>query len=151
MIPAADLSEQISTVGTEASGTGNMKLALNGALTIGTHDVSNDEIADAVRPASIYMFGRDHDHTKELRRGYDPAAIYEDTPDLKRALDMIASGYFSSGDRGVFQPIFDSMIRYGDHFLVLADYAPYIACQAATDRAFLDTDQWARKTIRNTA
>jgi glycogen phosphorylase len=151
LIPAADLSEQISTVGTEASGTGNMKLALNGALTIGTHDGANDEIADAVGPENIFMFGRNYDQTQELRRGYDPAAIYEDTPDLKRALDMIASGYFSSGDRGVFQPIFDSMIRYGDHFLVLADYAPYIACQAAIDRAFLDTDQWARKAIRNTA
>jgi starch phosphorylase len=151
LIPAADLSEQISTVGTEASGTGNMKLALNGALTIGTHDGANDEIADAVGSENIFMFGRDYDQTQHLRREYDPTRIYESTPELKRALDMIAGGYFSSGDRDIFEPVFSSIVRDGDHFLVLADYEPYVTCQAEVDRAFLDREAWARKAIHNTA
>lgn len=151
LIPAADLSEQISTVGTEASGTGNMKLALNGALTIGTHDGANDEIAAAVGPENAFMFGRDYDETEEFRRHYDPYAVYESNADLKQALDMIAGGYFSAGNRTLFAPIVDSLLRYGDHFLVLADFAPYVACQAAVDEAFRDRDQWTRKSILNTA
>lgn len=151
LIPAADLSQQISTVGTEASGTGNMKLALNGALTIGTHDGANDEIAAAVGSANVFMFGCDYDQTDELRRHYKPAAIYESNHELKTALDMIANGYFSAGDRTLFIPVFDSLVRYGDHFLVLSDYAPYLNCQADVDSAFMERDGWVRKSICNTA
>ncbi len=151
LIPAADLSQQISTVGTEASGTGNMKLALNGALTIGTHDGANIEIAEAVGPANAFMFGLDYDQTEKFRAHYEPAALYENNPELKHALDMIAGGYFSSGDRALFAPIFNSLVRDGDHYLVLADFAPYQECQAAVDCAFTDQDQWTRKSICNTA
>lgn len=151
LIPAGDLSEQISTVGTEASGTGNMKLALNGALTIGTHDGANIEIAAAVGEENAFMFGRNYDETEEFRRHYDPAAVYESDAELKQALDMIAGGYFSAGNRTIFAPIFDSLVRYGDHFLVLADFAPYLACQAAVDESYCDREQWTRKSILNTA
>jgi glycogen phosphorylase len=151
LIPAADLSQQISTVGTEASGTGNMKLALNGALTIGTHDGANDEIAEAVGPSNVFMFGREYDQTEQFRHDYESAALYESNAELKHALDMIAGGYFSAGDKALFAPIFDSLVRNGDHFLVLADFAAYLECQAAVDSAFVDQDQWIRKSICNTA
>lgn len=151
LVPTADLSEQISTVGTEASGTGNMKLALNGALTIGTHDGANDEIIAAVGRENGFMFGRDYAEIESFRRQYNPGSIYETNADLKQALDMISGGYFSPGSPATFAPIVDSLLRYGDHFLVLADFAPYTACQTAVDEAFRDRDQWTRKSILNTA
>jgi starch phosphorylase len=151
LIPAADLSEQISTVGTEASGTGNMKLALNGALTIGTHDGANDEIAEAVGTENAFIFGRNYDQTQQFRDHYNPAQIYESTPGLKRALDMLSDGYFSSGDHAMFAPIFDSLVHQGDHFLVLADYDSYVRSQAEVDKTFQDTDDWTRRAARNTA
>src|SRR5258706_1335929 len=122
LIPAADLSQQISTAGTEASGTGNMKLALNGALTIATHDGANDEIAEAVGTGNIYMFGHDVDSLRALNEnGYDPAALYESNQELKLVLDMIRSGYFAPQQPDLFAPIFDSLVRQGDYYRVLAD------------------------------
>jgi starch phosphorylase len=152
LIPAADLSEQISTAGTEASGTGNMKFALNGALTIATHDGANDEIAEAVGSENMFMFGKTVEELRMLQeKGYDPAAIYESNRELKRVLNMIRDGYFSPEQRNLFVPIFDSLVRQGDHYMVLADYEAYIACQASVDAAFKDQAEWTRKTILNVA
>ena len=152
LIPAADLSQQISAAGTEASGTGNMKLALNGALTIATHDGANDEIADAVGRENIFMFGHTVEELNQLKgSGYDPAAIYESNSELKLVLDMIRDGYFSPQQRNLFLPIFDSLVRQGDYYMVLADYESYVACQASVDAAFQDRTDWTRKTILNVA
>ena len=152
LIPAADLSQQISTAGTEASGTGNMKLALNGALAIATHDGANEEIAEAVGQDNIFMFGHTCDELNELRgRGYAPAGIYEANSELKQSLDMIRSGYFSPGKPDLFAPTFDSLVRYGDHFMVLADYDSYAQCQARVDSAFRNREEWIRKAIHNVA
>ncbi len=128
-----------------------MKLALNGALTIGTHDGANDEIADAVGSENTFLFGRNYDQTQQFRADYKPERIYETIPALKRALDMISGGYFSSGDHAVFAPVFNSLVRNGDQFLVLADYESYVQRQAEVDKAFLDGHAWSRKAIRNTA
>jgi starch phosphorylase len=152
LIPAADLSQQISTAGTEASGTGNMKLALNGALTIATHDGANDEIAEAVGPENIFMFGNDVDALRELnQKGYDPAALYESNEALKLVLDMIRGGYFAPQQPDLFLPIFDSLVRQGDFYRVLADYEAYVACQALVDTAFQDRKEWTHKSILNVA
>lgn len=152
LIPAADLSQQISLAGTEASGTGNMKLALNGALTIATHDGANDEIADAVGSDNIFMFGHSFDEIRELRsRGYDPRAIYEANEELRQALDMIRNGYFSPEQPDHFIPIFDALVRQGDHYMLLADYDAYVQCQDRIDAAFRECPQWTRKAILNVA
>ena len=129
IIPACDLSEQISTAGTEASGTGNMKLALNGALTIGTLDGANIEIKEEVGDDNIFIFGMTAAEAAAIRaKGYAPRDIYSVNAELKHALDMIAGGYFSPDAPGRFLPIFDALTS-SDHFLLLADYASYIACQ----------------------
>jgi starch phosphorylase len=152
LIPAADLSQQISAAGTEASGTGNMKLALNGALTIATHDGANDEIAEVVGADNIFMFGNTVDEMRDQRaRGYDPARLYESNPELKQTLDMIRSGYFSPEEPDAFVPIFDSLVRHGDHYMVLADYEAYVACQGQVDAAYRHQDAWLAKAIRNVA
>jgi starch phosphorylase len=152
LIPAADLSEQISTAGTEASGTGNMKLALNGALTIATHDGANDEIAEAVGSENIFMFGHDVDGLRALQsKGYDPEALYRSNEELKLVLDMIRGGYFAPQQPDLFAPIVDSLVRQGDFYRVLADYESYLACQTAVDSAFGDSKEWTRKSILNVA
>ncbi len=152
VIPAAELSEQISTAGTEASGTGNMKLALNGALTIGTLDGANVEILEAVGEENIFIFGLTVEEVRALKCGpYDPREYYEADPELKRALDMIASGYFSPDEPRRFRPIVESLLRGGDQYLLLADYAAYVATQESVDAAYLDRDTWARKSILNVA
>ena len=152
IIPAADLSQQISTAGSEASGTGNMKLALNGALTVATHDGANNEIADAVGGENIFMFGHTSDELRYLRqRGYDPAAIYETNEELKRVLDMIRTGYFSPEQPDLFVPIFDALVRHGDHYMLLADYDAYVKCQDRVDAAFRDPQRWTRMAILNVA
>jgi glycogen phosphorylase len=152
LIPAGDLSEQISMAGTEASGTGNMKLALNGALTIATHDGANDEIADAVGRDNIFMFGHSYEELRALRRdGYDPKAIYAANPELRQALDMIRGGYFSPQNRDLFVPIVDSLLSGGDHYMLLADFDSYIKCQHSVDIAYQDQRQWNRKAILNVA
>ena len=152
LIPAADLSEQISMAGTEASGTGNMKLALNGALTIATHDGANDEIAEVVGRENIFMFGHSYEQLQALKQnGYDPAAIDAASPDLHQTLDMIRDGYFSPGNRTLFAPIVDSLLSGGDYFMLLADYDDYMKCQQSVDAAYQDKKQWNRKAILNVA
>jgi starch phosphorylase len=152
LIPAGELSEQISMAGTEASGTGNMKLALNGALTIATHDGANDEIAEAVGAENIFMFGHSYEELQALRHGgYDPVAIYNSNTELRQTLDMIRGGYFSPSERTLFAPIVDSLLSGGDYFMLLADFDDYMKCQQAVDAAYQDKKQWNRKAILNVA
>jgi glycogen phosphorylase len=152
IIPAADLSEQISTAGTEASGTGNMKLALNGALTIGTLDGANIEMREDVGADNMFMFGMTAEEVAERRQaGYTPVEIYESNPELREALDMIASGFFSPESPRRFRPVFERLTTFGDYFMVLAEYADYVACQARVDELFQRPDEWARRAILNVA
>lgn len=149
--PAADLSEQISLAGKEASGTGNMKFALNGALTIGTLDGANIEIRDAVGAENFFLFGMTVNEVEELRaRGYQPLAYYQSDIELKEVIDAISSGVFSQGDKVVFRPIVDSLLNRDEYFL-LADYRSYINCQDEVSRVFRDEDRWARMSVLNTA
>jgi starch phosphorylase len=152
IIPAADLSEQISTAGTEASGTGNMKLALNGALTIGTLDGANIEIMEEVGRDNIFIFGLTAEEVAKAKSaGYNPWEHYHGNEELKYALDMIASGYFSPGQPDRFQPIVHTLTRGGDHYLLLADYAAYIAAQDEVDALYRHPAQWTRRAILNVA
>ena len=151
MIPAADLSEQISTAGMEASGTGNMKFALNGAWTIGTLDGANVEIRERVGDESIVIFGLTADEVAATRaKGYDPRAAIAADPRLKRAIDMIASGAFSPEEPDRFRPIIDSLLG-GDHFLVTADFSAYYEAQLTADKLYQDRDTWLRGAVINTA
>jgi starch phosphorylase len=152
IIPAADVSEQISTAGKEASGTGNMKLALNGAVTIGTLDGANVEIREEVGEDNIFIFGRTVEEVEELcRRGYNPWDVYHADPELRAVVDWIGSDYFTPGEHGVLAPLRRSLLEGGDPFLVLADFASYSACQARVDAAYRDQRRWARMAILNTA
>ncbi|MBI2212587.1 MAG: glycogen/starch/alpha-glucan phosphorylase [Acidobacteria bacterium] len=151
IFPGADLSEQISTAGKEASGTGNMKFAMNGALTIGTLDGANVEIREAVGAENFFLFGLNVDEVQRLRRtGYRPQFVYETDSELCDAIDAIAHGTFSGGDRALFRPIVDNLLDH-DPFLLLADYRSYVDCQDDVDGAFRDTDRWARASILNVA
>ncbi len=151
VIPAADLSEQISLAGKEASGTGNMKFALNGALTIGTDDGANVEIRELVGDENFFLFGMREPEVEALwARGYKPAEFYQADENLRRAIDLIASGAFSGGDKSVFEPIVSNLL-YDDRFMVLADYSSYIAEQAKVDAAYADQDAWTRSAILNVA
>jgi len=151
IIPAADLSEQISTAGTEASGTGNMKLALNGALTIGTLDGANVEIRAEVEEENIFIFGLKAEEVIDLkRRGYNPRDHYESNEELKNALDMIGSGYFSPEEPGRFKLIVDSLLQ-SDPFFLLADYASYLEAQKSVELTYRDHEQWTKKAILNVA
>ena len=152
IIPAADLSEQISTAGTEASGTGNMKFALNGALTIGTLDGANVEMLESVGADNIFIFGNTTPQVADIRsKGYQPRALYEANPMLQRALDAIRDGWFSPDEPARFQNIFDTLVNWGDHYLLLADYASYIEAQAKVDALYEDPNAWTRKAILNVA
>ncbi|HUU85317.1 MAG TPA: glycogen/starch/alpha-glucan phosphorylase [Phycisphaerae bacterium] len=152
IIPAAELSEQISLAGMEASGTGNMKFALNGALTIGTLDGANVEIAEEVGRDNIFIFGMTADQVRELRAsGYNPREYYQSVPELRTALDQIAAGHFSPHEPGVFRMLTDRLLQDGDPFMVLADYAGYVACQDRVDQIYRDQEAWARMSILNTA
>jgi glycogen phosphorylase len=152
IIPAADLSEQISTAGMEASGTGNMKMALNGALTIGTLDGANIEIMEAVGHQNIFTFGLSADEvTHERHAGYDPNHYYRNDAELKRVVDMIASGHFAPQQPALFSPIVRSLREQGDYYMLMADYRAYVTAQEAVDQVFGDTQEWARRSILNTA
>jgi starch phosphorylase len=152
IIPAADLSEQISTAGTEASGTGNMKLALNGALTIGTLDGANIEIRDAVGEDNIFIFGLTTGEVADLRRqGYRPWDHCQGNGELREVLDMIGSGYFSPDEPGRYRPLIDTLLQHGDYYLLLADYASYVACQGRVATTFRDPRSWWRMAILNVA
>jgi starch phosphorylase len=151
-VPAADLSEQISTAGMEASGTGNMKMSLNGALTIGTLDGANIEMMQAVGRENIFIFGLTAERVAELRRhGHNPRRYYETDPELQKALDMVDSDYFFVGAGKVFAPVVQSLRDYGDYFMVLADYRAYVDTQDQVGRLFQKPDEWARRSILNAA
>ncbi|WP_454116827.1 glycogen/starch/alpha-glucan phosphorylase [Microbacterium aurum] len=151
LIPAADLSEQISLAGKEASGTGNMKFALNGALTIGTDDGANVEIRQLVGDDNFFLFGMSEPEVEDLwARGYKPAEFYQRDDNLRHAIDLIASGAFSGGDRSVFEPIVSNLL-YDDRFMVLADYSSYVAAQERVDAAYADQDAWTHAAILNVA
>ncbi|TAJ79957.1 MAG: glycogen/starch/alpha-glucan phosphorylase [Gallionellaceae bacterium] len=152
IVPAADLSEQISTAGTEASGTGNMKLALNGALTIGTLDGANVEIGEEVGRDNIFIFGLTTDEVASLQaEGYQPLDYYNANAELREVLNMIGSGFFSPRQPDRFKPILDNLLQNGDKYLLLADYAAYIACQGEVEAAYRNQDVWVKKTILNVA
>ena len=149
--PAAELSEQISTAGKEASGTGNMKFALNGALTIGTLDGANVEIRDAVGPENFFLFGLDAPGVARVRaEGYDPRRRYDEDAELREVLDAIGSGTFSGGDADAFRPIVDSLLDR-DPFMVLEDFRAYVECQDRVAKAYCDPESWTRMSILNTA
>ncbi len=151
MIPSANLSEQISTAGFEASGTGNMKFALNGALTIGTLDGANVEIKEEVGDENIFIFGNTVDDVERLRHeGYNPWDYYNSNEELKKALDQIKDGFFNE-DTELYQPIIDALLHKGDYFLVLADYEAYVNMQGEVDQLFKDQDEWNRMALLNTA
>ena len=149
--PAADLSEQISTAGKEASGTGNMKFSMNGALTIGTLDGANIEIREEVGAENFFLFGLTAEEVLDVRRkGYDPGSYCNSNADLREAIDMIRSGFFSGGDLNLFKPFVDSLLSR-DEYLVFADYASYIEAQEKVNQAYRNPERWARMSILNVA
>ena len=151
IFPAADLSEQISTAGMEASGTGNMKLSMNGALTIGTLDGANIEIREQVGQENFFLFGLTAEQVAEKsRNGFNPSDIYHADPELKAAIDLIDSGFFCHGETKIFQPLVNKLLQR-DPFMVLADYRSYVNCQDGVDQAFRDTEHWTRMSILNVA
>ncbi len=152
VIPAADLSEQISMAGMEASGTGNMKLSLNGALTIGTLDGANIEIMEEVGEENIFIFGHTTEELKQLREtGYYPLTYINSNPELANVLEMIRNGSFSPNQPDLFRPILEGLIEGGDYYSVLADFQPYIDAQDRVGTAFADQEGWIRKSILNVA
>jgi len=149
VIPAADLSEQISTAGKEASGTGNMKMSLNGALTIGTLDGANVEIRDAVGAENFFLFGLTTEQVLDLQRtGYHPRAVYDRNPRLKEVIDLIASGFFGGDDPTMFRPLTDSLLDH-DPYMILEDFDAYVDCQKKVNEAFLDKKGWHEKAVKN--
>jgi starch phosphorylase len=153
IIPAADLSEQISTAGMEASGTGNMKLTLNGALTIGTLDGANVEILEEVGAENIFIFGLNTEEVSQLRESgsYFPENIYKNNPEIQEAIDLIFSKHFNLEEADLYQPLYDLLFRKGDHFLHLADLESYIRCQAQVDLLYQNPQEWTKKAILNVA
>ena len=151
IIPAADLSEQISLAGTEASGTGNMKLQLNGALTIGTLDGANVEILEEVGAENIFIFGLTAQQVELRRPLYDPWEIYHGDEEIRRALQLIERDFFSMLEPGIFQPLTRALLDGGDRYMLLADLRDYIQTQERVDRAYQDRDGWNRKAILNVA
>jgi starch phosphorylase len=151
IIPGADLSEQISTTGTEASGTGNMKFALNGALTIGTLDGANIEIREEVGEENIFIFGLTAEEINCLKRsGYNPRDYYRSNPELKQTIDMIENGFFLRSQPELFRPIVDSLLNH-DHFMLLADFAYYLECQKTVSEVYKDQEKWTKMSILNVA
>ena len=149
--PAADISEQISLAGKEASGTGNMKLALNGAITVGTLDGANIEIRQLVGPENFFLFGLRTEEVFEMKaNNYHPMDYYHRNPELKQVIDLISAGHFSEGDPHRFQPIIDSLLHH-DEYLLLADYQPYIEIQDEAAQVYQDPERWTRMSILNAA
>jgi starch phosphorylase len=150
IIPASDLSVQISTAGMEASGTGNMKLSLNGALTVGTLDGANIEIMEEVGSENIFIFGLTADEVMEKKQsGYQPREIYTQNLELREVLDMVQRGFFSGSQENIFQPILENLLDHGDPYMVLADFQSYCDIQEEIANVYLDPETWTRKTIIN--
>jgi starch phosphorylase len=151
IIPASDLSEQISMAGLEASGTGNMKFALNGALTIGTMDGANIEIREEVGDENIFIFGLLADEVVRLKKdGYDPKEYYEKNENLRRVVDMIDDNYFSKKEKGIFKPVIDNLLNQ-DYYCLFADYQSYIDTQDKVSNLYINTEEWTKKSILNVA
>jgi starch phosphorylase len=148
-MPAADLSQQISTAGLEASGTGNMKLALNGALTIGTLDGANIEIRDHVGAENMFIFGLTAEQVAARRPDYQPRRELDANPELKSTLELIESGFFSPGRPDDAKPIVSRLLSDGEPFLVLADFAAYALAQDQVDALYVLEDEWSQKAIVN--
>ena len=149
--PAADLSEQISTAGKEASGTGCMKFMMNGAVTIGTLDGANVEIRDEVGEENFFLFGLTANDIGHMQRtGYKPRKYYEKSPALREVMDGLRDGRFSNGDRNLFTPLVDDLLNT-DRYFVLADFDAYAAMQAEAGKAYCDTPRWGRMSLLNTA
>ncbi|HLF20639.1 MAG TPA: glycogen/starch/alpha-glucan phosphorylase [Bacteroidota bacterium] len=149
--PAADLSEQISTAGKEASGTGNMKFSMNGALTIGTLDGANIEIREAVGGENFFLFGLTADEVRKIRsQGYHPGQYLEENSELRRVLDLVNNGCFSRNDANLFRPLTDSLLNH-DEYMLMADYQSYVDCQDQVDKAYRDEERWTRMSILNVA
>jgi starch phosphorylase len=151
IIPAAELSQQISTAGMEASGTGNMKLALNGALTMGTMDGANVEMLENIGAENFFIFGLNTEQVSRLdRHGYNPRGYYESDPELKRVIDMIANGFFSPEEPERYRMITDNLLK-NDHFKVIADFRSYLATSDRADQVYLNKAEWNKRAILNTA
>jgi starch phosphorylase len=152
IFPASDLSQQISTAGKEASGTSNMKFALNGALTIGTLDGANIEIRDAVGADNIFIFGLNAAEVqKKLSRGYNPIEYVDANEELRRVVEALSSGLFSNGDQDRFKPVVDALLHHGEPYLLLADFKAYLDCQDRVDDCYRNPQQWVKKSIMNVA
>jgi starch phosphorylase len=151
LIPASDVSEQISTAGYEASGTGNMKFMMNGALTVGTRDGATIEMAEEAGEENFFLFGLTAEQVQGSRGWYDPHWHYDHEPETRRALDLIFSDHFSPGEPGVFGPICDTLLAHGDYYMHLADLTSYAQAQAEVAALYTDPDAWARKAIVNVA
>jgi starch phosphorylase len=149
--PAADLSEQISTAGKEASGTGNMKLMMNGALTIGTRDGANIEILEAVGSDNFFLFGLDADEVETLRADYDPAEIIADNAELSEVMDLLESGHFNQFEPGIFDRLINAITSADDPWMTAADFPGFVEAQRAAADAYRDRDRWLRMSILNTA
>jgi starch phosphorylase len=151
IFPASDLSEQVSTAGTEASGTGCMKFMMNGALTVGTHDGANIEIAQAVGPENIFMFGLKANEVREMKqRGYNPGFFIQKSPYLQEIFSMIKGDFFSPMESGIFEPLLNNLM-FSDPYLVCADFEDYCAIQGRISEEYQDPDLWTEKAILNAA
>jgi starch phosphorylase len=149
--PAAELSEQISTAGKEASGTGNMKFCMNGALTIGTFDGANIEILEEVGEENFFLFGLKTEEIAAVKaQGYRPSEFYDNNPELREVIDLVRKGFFSRGDADLFRSLIDTLV-WSDPFMVMADFQFYSECQARVNENYKDQDSWTRKSILNTA
>jgi starch phosphorylase len=149
--PAADLCEQLSTAGREASGTGNMKFSLNGALTVGTRDGASAEIYEGVGAENVFLFGLTAEEVGDTKsKGYDPMVYYNANPELKEVIDLISSGFFSQKDPNLFKPLTDSLLRRDEH-MVLADYQSYIECQDRIGAVFQNRKKWTGMSILTVA
>jgi glycogen phosphorylase len=151
LIPASDISEQISTAGYEASGTSNMKFMMNGALTVGTRDGATIEMAQAAGEENFFLFGLTAEQVAERRGHYDPHWHYEHDPETRRALDLISSDHFSRNEPGIFGPIHDTLLEHGDYYMHLADLPSYVEAQTAAGALYSDPDAWFRKVVLNIA
>jgi starch phosphorylase len=151
LIPAADVSNQISTAGYEASGTSNMKFMMNGALTVGTRDGATIEMAEEAGEENLFLFGLTADEVASSRGSYSPQWHYDNEPEIRAALDLIASNHFSRNEPGVFAPLLDTLLAHGDFYMHLADLTPYLRAHERLDTLYGDAGAWAQKSIWNVA